>query len=263
MEVLQEGDYFVNPEVDAGVDYGPVYGVFPINYTFPSSLQVEELDRLHEPADDGSEDDIELAAFESAGLDPDNPSPVHGFDRVRGRRKLPLLQSLWPRYRPWGCIVVWDTSKNDWSPLRQAKVSVGRLVWWHYTYTNNKGCWVSPKEYRGRVYIRAKWRSNIATIRKSWNEMLDLLVYDGLFSMTESDNPKIHTIPISDDHLWMKATVHNGLALYNKYAAKEGINRPISNANVWVWADGQSTASAPMLRKFPKLPTMASVAGLR
>eukprot|EP00581_Thalassiosira_minuscula_P021612 CAMPEP_0184437340 /NCGR_PEP_ID=MMETSP0738-20130409/591259_1 /TAXON_ID=385413 /ORGANISM="Thalassiosira miniscula, Strain CCMP1093" /LENGTH=347 /DNA_ID=CAMNT_0026804335 /DNA_START=149 /DNA_END=1192 /DNA_ORIENTATION=- len=66
----------------------------------------------------------------------------------------------------------------------------------------------------------------------------------------------------SDDRLWMKGTVHNGLVLYNDYAASEGINRPISNANVWVWANGMRTASAPMLKRFPALPAMASVAGL-
>lgn len=261
VEVLQEGDYYVEADVNEVINYSPVYGVLPINYPLPSSLQVEELDRLHEPADDGSEDDIELAALEASGLDPDSASPARVVNHERGRRKL-----FWGRrYRPNGCIYVWDTSSRSgpshWAPLRRAKISIGRLFWWHYTHTDDNGCWVSPKKYRGRVYIRAKWRSNIATIRKSWNEMLGFFVSDGLFSMTRSSNPRNYNIPISDNRLWMKGTVHNGLVLYNDYAASEGIGRQVSNANVWVWANGRTTASAPMLKRYRALPQMASIAG--
>ena len=255
MEVLQEGDYYVEADVNEVTNYSPVYSVLPINYKPPDSLLVEVLDRLHEPADDDSENEMELAALDSSGLDPDSPFPTKNLHR--GRREL----WSWKRYRPKGCVYIWDTSIDDWSPLRQAKISIGRLVWWRYTHTDNNGCFSSPKKYRGTVSIRAKWRSNVATIRKSWNEILGFFVSDGLMTIRKSSNPKNKYIPISDDRLWMKGTVHNGLILYNDYAAAEGISRLINNANVWVWANGAETASAPMLKKFPALPQMASIAG--
>lgn len=255
VEVLQEGDYYVEADVNEVTNYSPVYGVLPIKYKLPDSLLVEVLDRLHEPADDDSEDEMELAALDSSGLDPDSPFPTKNLHRER--RKL----RFGSRYRPQGCVYVWDTSIDSWSPLRQAKISIGRLVWWRYTHTDNNGCFVSPKKYRGTVSIRANWRSNVATIRKSWNEMLGIAVSNGLMTIRKSDNYKKKYIRISDDHLWMKGTVHNGLILYNDYAAAEGISRLVNNANVWVWANGDETASAPMLKKFPALPTMASIAG--
>ena len=255
MEVLQEGDYYVEADVNEVTNYNPVYGVLPINYKLPDSLQVEVLDKLHEPADDDSEDEIELAALDSSGLDPDSPFPTKSLHR--GRRKL----IFGGRYRPKGCVYVWDTSIDDWSPLRQAKISIGRLVWWRSTHTDNDGCFVSPKKYSGTVSIRATWRSNVATIRKSWNEMMGYFVSDGLMTIKRSSNPKKKDIPISDNRLWMKGTVHNGLIMYNDYAMSEGISRPVNDAIVWVWANGDGYGAAPMLKKFPVLPQMARIAG--
>lgn len=268
-EVLTEGNYYVQVDYDSVSDLSPVYVVLPVNYNLRSGIVYTVLDYLYETADNDEDDAIELKALEESGLDLESAEPklMENY-HLRGRRRLQSHQErellFGRKYRPQGCVKIWDTtlgSGGGWAPLRQAKISIGRLVWWRYVHTDNNGCFTAPKRYRGTVSIRAKWRSNAATIRTSWNEMLGIAVSDGLMKIKRSDNPKTKYIPRSDDRLWNKGTVHNAIIKYNDYAASEGISKRISGANVWVWKNGSGSASAPMLKKLPALSIMASIAG--
>ena len=269
-EVTTEGDYYVVPSNEQDL-YHPIYTVIPVDYQFPEALPYRVIEDVYEPEE--AEAEVEAVAVALAGQDAEVPCPklmdCNDPDVLLEMFKSPMQKRIFGgrKYRPQGYVKVKNTdarpnSQDEWEPLEKAKISVGRGIWWKYTYTDEKGYFKAPKRYRGKVRIRSKWRSDTATIRKSWNEMLGVQVSDHLMTITKSNNGRTKYIEPNDKKLWFKGTVHNGLVKYNDYAAAKGIDEPIRDANVWVWENGDSAASAPMLFKHRHLHLIASAANM-
>ncbi|WP_293038464.1 hypothetical protein, partial [Moorena sp. SIO1F2] len=260
-EITTEGDFYVMPANEKDL-YHPVYTVIPVGYKFPASLPYRIIEDVYETKE--SESDVESVALALAGQDTelDCPRSMNCNDPnvLLEMFKNPTQKSLFGgrRYRPHGYVKVKNTETGKWDELKRARISIGRGIWWRYTDTDNEGHFSSPKKYRGKVRIRAKWRSDIATIRKSWNEMLGIQVSDHLMTIKRSNNGRTKYIEPNDERLWYKGTVHNGLIKYNDYATARGVDEPISNANVWVWKNGRSAGSTPMLFKYRNLNQIAS-----
>lgn len=190
-EIVEEGDYYINPSSEQDL-YHPVYTVVPVGYQLPSGLEYEVIEKLYKPLDD--EYDVETTSLVLNGWKEDL---IADFGREITLRELPeFLNSsehaesrlFGRRYRPHGWVKVENTERNMMDPLKRAKISIGRSIWWRYTYTDDAGHFSSPKKYRGKVRIRAKWRSHAATIRTSWNEMLGFWVSDHLMTITRGSN---------------------------------------------------------------------------
>lgn len=294
-EIIEEGDFYINPK-DENDLYYPVYTVIPVDYQLPSNLPYEIIEPLYYPKDE--EFDVETVALVFADWQEDL---VAQFDTEIYERDLPTLLELWRdfdngnltekefdekglfsglwnslfgrRYRPNGWVNVENTDSNNYDPLQKAKISIGRSFWWRYTYTDDNGYFNSPKKYRGKVRIRAKWRGYTATIRKTWNEVLGFWVSDHLMTIKRSNNPRTKNIAYTEPHngligidlqgghLWVKGTIHNGLRKYIDYCNVNGISKTISYANVWAFSRG-GASSSPMLYRFPQLPAMATIAGV-
>ncbi|MCF6296096.1 MAG: hypothetical protein L3J25_10465 [Flavobacteriaceae bacterium] len=277
-DIIEEGDYYIEPK-DENDLYYPSYTVIPVGYKLPNNLPFENIEDLYYPEDE-KEYDIETVALFFADWKDD----LEADDIFVTEETLPeyLKKSLEEqnanrlfgrRYRPYGYVNIENTDSNDFDPLMKAKISIGRSFWWRYTYTDDAGYFRSPKKYRGKVRIRAKWRGYTATIRKTWNEILGFWVSDHLMTLKRRSNGRTKNISYTEPHngifgvdlrgghLWFKGTTHNGLRKYNDYAAINGIDKPISYANVWAWSGGKSS-STPMLHEFPMLPQMASIAGI-
>lgn len=294
-EIIEEGDYYINPK-DENDLYYPAYTVIPVDYQLPSNLPYEIIEPLYYPKDE--EFDVETVSLVFADWQEDLKAQ---FGTEIYEKDLPRLLKLWKdfdegnlteeefeakgffsdlwdslfgrRYRPNGNVNIENTDTNIYEPLQKAKISIGRSFWWRYTYTNDNGYFNSPKRYRGKVRIRAKWRGYTATIRKTWNEILGLWVSDHLMTIKRSNNPRTKNISYTEPHdgilgvdlqgghLWFKGTTHNGLRKYIDFCNANGINKTISHANVWSFARG-GASSTPMLNRFPILPQMASVAGI-
>ncbi len=295
-EILEEGDYYVEPKDQKDLYY-PAYTVVPVGYQLPSNLPYEIIETLYYPKDE-KEFDVETVALVFADWQDDL---IAQFDTEIQIRDLPKLLKLWKeydegslteenfeskgffsglwnslfgkRYRPKGYVKIENTDSNVYEPLQKAKISIGRSFWWKYTYTDDNGYFSAPKKYRGKVRIRAKWRGYTATIRKTWNELLGLWVSDHLMTLKRSSNGRtknigytephngIFGVDLQGGHLWFKGTTHNGLRKYVDFCNAKGINKTISYANVWSFARGGSS-STPMLKRFPLLPQMASIAGV-
>lgn len=270
--------------------------MIPVDYQLPSNLPYEIIEPLYYPKDE--EFDVETVSLVFADWQEDLKAQ---FGTEIYEKDLPRLLKLWKdfdegnlteeefeakgffsdlwdslfgrRYRPNGNVNIENTDTNIYEPLQKAKISIGRSFWWRYTYTNDNGYFNSPKRYRGKVRIRAKWRGYTATIRKTWNEILGLWVSDHLMTIKRSNNPRTKNISYTEPHdgilgvdlqgghLWFKGTTHNGLRKYIDFCNANGINKTISHANVWSFARG-GASSTPMLNRFPILPQMASVAGI-
>jgi hypothetical protein len=144
----------------------------------------------------------------------------------------------------------------------RAKISIGRNFFWTNTYTDINGAFRASKDYRGMVLVRSKFRSAAATIRKSWNEVIGVGVSDLVMTVTRGSNDRTRTILYdSRRHFWIKATSHNGIALYNDYCLRNGISETVRNANVWAWSYGNN-ASAPMLYTYSQLALITQLANI-
>jgi len=279
-EILEEGDYYVEPK-DENDLYYPAYTVIPVGYQLPNNLPFEVIEPLYYPEDE-KEYDVETVALFFADWKDD----LEADEMFLTEETLPryLKESLQEqtsqrlfgrRYRPNGFINVENTDRvlNPFEPLQKAKISIGRSFWWKYTYTDDNGYFSAPKKYRGKVRIRAKWRGYTATIKKTWNELLGFWVSDHLMTLKRSNNGRtknigytephngIFGVDLQGGHLWFKGTTHNGLRKYVDYCNAKGIDKTISSANVWCFARGGSS-STPMLKRYPQLPTLASIAGV-
>lgn len=276
-EIKEEGDYYVMPKDENDI-FHSAYTLIPVGYQFPSSVPYIILDKIYEPTEE--EYDVETVALFFANWQEDlladeievtaeklpeylrNSLAQQSSSRLFGRR-----------YRPNGYVKVQNTDNQNPDPLLKAKISIGRYIFWRYTYTDNNGFFEAPKKYRGKVRIRAKWRGYTATIRKTWNEIMGLWVSDHLMTITRGNNGRTKNIMYSEPHngvvgidlagghLWFKGTTHNGLRKYNDFGSSNGISHIVKSANVWCFARGGSS-SAPMLYKFRNLPQLASTANM-
>lgn len=266
-EVLQEGDYYVDPTNEEDL-YHPIYTTIPVNYQLPDGINYEILEELYEPTDD--EFKVETVSLYFAqwndDLEADNII-LNNEDELQEYLTTTISQKSSNKFYPSGKITIENTGTALKEGLMKAEISYGRVFWWHYTYTDNLGNFNgTAKKYRGNVEIRAKWRGNTATIRKSWNEVLGFAVSDHLMTLNKNNNGAEKYLEYSNfnglnNHKWAKGTVNNGLRKYVDYCNSNGITNTISHANVWV-KEGIETASTPMLYKFPQLSLLSTVANV-
>jgi len=265
-EVIKEGDYYIDPKDESDLYY-PAYTAIPVGYKLPNGLSYEVLEELYKPKQE--EGDVEITSWVLTGdkedVEAELASTLREADLAQYLNRDTSSEDVNARrrYRPQGHILIENTETNQIDPLKQAKLSIGRWFWWHYTYTHDDGYFSSPARFRGRVKVRAKWRGYTATIRKSWNEMLGLWVSDHLMVIKRRTNPRTRVIHRYNSHLWYKGTTHNALRKYVDYADSHGINHATHYANVWTWKDGKGiTGATPMFYKYPQLNTMAVIAGI-
>ncbi len=261
-EIIGEGDYYIQPKDESDI-YHTIYAVIPVDYTLPAGLPFEVIEDIYQPTEE--EYDVETASLVFSKWDDEL---IEDFGKTITIEELPdhLKEAaqnklFGRRYRPHGWVMVENNETNTTDPLMHAKISIGRGIWWRYTHTDANGYFRSPKKYRGKVRIRAKWRSHSATIRRTWNELLGIQVSDHLMTIKRSSNGRTKNIWRGSEHLWYKGTVHNGIARYNIFANQHGIT-PVVDANVWAWKNGSGNASAPMLFQYRQLPLLAAISGV-
>ncbi|RYF13684.1 MAG: hypothetical protein EOO42_18510 [Flavobacteriales bacterium] len=267
-EVLVEGDYYINPQNEEDL-YHPVYTTIPVDYQLPSGIKYEILDELYEPTDE--EYMIETTSLYFAGWKDDLESDglsITSDEELKEYFASSALQKSSNKFYPTGRITIENTGTGITEGLMKAEISYGRIFWWHYTYTDNNGNFNgNAKKYRGNVQIRAKWRGETATIRKTWNEVLGFFVSDYLMTNNKYNNGQTRYIDYTTfsghgNHLWAKGTVNNGLRKYVDYCNLNGITNTISHANVWAWEGSNQSGATPMLYKYQQLPLMASFANI-
>jgi hypothetical protein len=290
-DIVQEGDFYreVYPE-DIRFNF-PIYTVIPVGYQFSQPLDYDVLAEIYEPTEDqyfleivslfraGWYDDLSAEFDEEIGpgdledliyflnhpqeLEENEEEVQPKFFRRIGR----WIRRAFTRpakYTPKGTVNIENTNSNPsfLQPFMNAKISIGRNFFWTNTYTNFNGDYVANKSYRGMVRVRSKFRSASATIRKSWNEVIGLGVSDHIMTVTRGNNSRTRNILYgSRRHFWIKATTHNGIALYNDFCLRNGISETVRNANVWAWSNGDN-ASAPMLYTYPQLGLIAQYANI-
>ena len=250
-KIIQEG---TSPLAEGITDPGlnELYAVIPIGNSIPK-VPYKILDRIIPEPESPV---LEAASFFltdntdelTSGMTLEKIAEIDSNNQSKNEKSLKLFGEKW---RPQGNLLIFDTNLRRGVGLRQAKVSIGRWFKWRRVHTNNNGTFVSPSNFRSKkVRVRTKWRSNIATIRKSWNEILGIAVSDHAMTVFRNNNGPTRTIPTSDEHLWYKGTVHNALVKVNEFHASKGMAGQIKNINVWVHPGGNNRGAALMLRKY-------------
>lgn len=251
-EIIQEGS-FLEKSNDEDIKFSELYTTVPLDFSFPN-VPYEILEELYKPTEEEYEIDITaLVLNDEEDILEDflvNGEPISKFNLI-DFLNLPDDGSneKGGKYTPYGYFKVWNTETSNYVAVRNTKISYGRSVWWYYTYTNSSGKFTSHKTYRGTVNIRAKWKSESATIRKHWNELLGIGVSDFLMKIKKSTNGKTYNTSHSDNHKWYKATVQNAIIKYNSYIEPKGVNG-VHGANIWVWESNSTQGMTPMLHKY-------------
>jgi hypothetical protein len=258
-EIIENGDYFAEP-VDESDLYHPIYTVVSKDFVEFDHLDIEIIDYLYYPREE--EFDVETVSFVLNGFEDqlrfDDLSitletlPDY-LRNLRSQQQMQFMNIFGRKWKPKGRITVKNTENNIAEGLSNAVISYGSWFWWHYTNTDELGNYNAERSCRGEINIRGKWRGNF-TIRKSWTEILGIKVSDHFHSMNRHNNNRLYFIDYSTSsstyHLWYKATIHNGLIKYNKFANHSGII-PVYNLNVWCTSG--SSSSAPMFYNYPLL----------
>ncbi len=247
-EILQPGS-FLQGQSPEEIKYAELYTTVPVHYQFPG-VPYEIIEELYEPAED--EGDLEVTAFVLTGNEQDldiiyNGAPLSINNLSDFLNDPPAQQRLLRRYEPYGYFKVYDTEISTYVGVMNTRLVIGRWFWWRNVYTDRSGRFTAGRRYRGRVTVRAKWRSSTATLRRSVNEMMGIGVSDYLMRINRSNNGRWYLTETSNGHLWPKATVHNAIIKYNDHMEPRGVNG-VYDANVWIW-NGRETQGATLMMK--------------
>ncbi len=249
-EIIQQGR-FLQGRTPEEIKYAELYTTVPNYYQFPD-VPYEIIEELYEPAED--EGDLEVAALVLTGNEEDldiiyNGEPLSMTNLSAFLNDPQAQQRLWRRYEPYGYFKVYDTEISGYVGVMNTRLVIGRWFWWQNVYTDRTGKFTAGRRYRGRVTVRAKWRTSIATLRRSFNELIGIGVSDYLMRINRSNNGRWYLTGTSNGHLWPKATVHNALVKYNDYMEPRGVSG-VYHANVWVLNGRESQGTALMMKRY-------------
>ncbi len=256
-KILQEGEGYKDPEYTGDEIYKPLWTVIPID--FQLNVPYEIIDEIYKPQP--NEEDLETIAMANAGwteeLEEDfgeivTPENVKNFISCEN------IANKSNKFTPNGTINVHNNDTGTAEGFRNAKLRIGRFIWWHNGSTNANGYFIDNRTYRGIVMIRSSWKNPGETIRKSWNEIIGVDISDHLFGLTKNNNGIYWTFNQNNEHLYLKAVTHNSVEKYNQYMLSQGVT-PLSDANIWV-STKSNASSTPMLKKFIALPIIANYA---
>lgn len=256
-EILEDGSAYNDPSYVGDEQFKPLYAVVPINYNINVNNQI--LEEVHEPTED--EFDVETIALSIANWQQDliadfgtevTLDNVQNFigNNERASRK----------FTPNGFVRVFVYDNGSHEGLMNAKINVGRGIWWHSTLTNSDGYFVANKSYRGKVRVRSAWRNTTATLRMSRAEMAGVDVSDHIYTLTRGNNGSTYVIFNSgdDSRLWYKGVVNNSYIRYNNYCNVTNNINKIQDSNTWVIKEGDA-ASTPMMNRYPIIPVVTAI----
>jgi hypothetical protein len=174
-EVLEEGDYYIQPGLTAN-DIPWLYTVVDANYTTAAGITYEVLQDIYVPENDLLLEDEALRLTgnpleDSCGtiayrlpvpceIDPCGPGcPTLPGDNPCGTSGGGGSTSSSPR-KPTGQILVWDSNLDENTPVRQARVVARRWFKIETMYTNDQGRFAARKNFRNKVNIFVKFLNN-------------------------------------------------------------------------------------------------------
>lgn len=158
-EIISNGTYYHDPTLPDSATWK--YGVIPMNYSLPSSLQHELIYNVFIP-DDYPE--YEKYEEEFDRLEEISES-LCGYEEEDDEKSLDTKASKW---HPSATIEAWDSLVNGYIPLQGVKVTVRRFTKYRYGITNDNGYYYFNTKYRKKVNYGITWESGWWDIRYGW-----------------------------------------------------------------------------------------------
>jgi len=157
-EIAKTGTYYHDPTLPDSATWK--YGVIPVGYSLPSSLQHELLYNVFIP-----DDHPEYKEYEEAfdRLEEISES-LCGYEEEDDEKEISTKASKW---NPSATIKVWDDTVG-YIPLRGAKVTVRRLTKYRTGITNANGYYSFNTKYRKKVNYSIIWERGYWDIRYGW-----------------------------------------------------------------------------------------------
>ena len=236
-EILQEGDYYHDPDIEEGKITWQ-YTVVDKDFKFPEGIRYEILDRccLAENDSQTKADGIDWAAVEMEAY------------RLTGNGALVQPGTKADKSIPSGRITIID-DKKDLTPegVRGVKVSVNSFVKFDNAFTDENGYYQMRKSYSSKVRYRLVFKN-----KKGFAIGFNLLLVPASVSTLGKSSPSGMDVTIDSDSerkLFTRAVVNNaGYDYYEGCADKEvSIKTPPTNLRLWLFQK-LGASSAPMLQ---------------
>ncbi len=224
-EFAKTGTYYHDPTLPDSATWK--YGVIPVDYSLPSSLQREVIYQVFIPDDhpEYKEYEDEFDRLEEIS------DLLCGYTDEEDEKSLDTKASKW---NPSATIKAWDDAVGRYIPLRGAKVAVRRLTKYRTGITNANGYYYFNTKYRKKVNYSIVWESSYWDIRNGFGIQV---YYNG---------PKqkgAWNLTISGQKSLMYSTMHRALfiAFYGTWG---GIHRPTASHKLKVaYLDNYSESS--------------------
>ena len=157
-EIAKTGTYYHDPTLPDSATWK--YGVIPVGYSLPSSLQREVIYQVFIP-----DDHPEYKKYEDAFDRLEEISDLLcGYEEDDDEKEISTKASKW---NPSATIKAWDDTVG-YIPLRGAKVTVRRLTKYRTGITNANGYYYFNTKYRKKVNYSIIWERGYWDIRCGW-----------------------------------------------------------------------------------------------
>ena len=238
--ILQEGDYYHDPEV-AQDRITWQYAVVPSGTVFPEGIRCEVLDECYIAENDAHtrSDGIDWSAVEREAF------------RLTGNADLlvPRTRAEGESFAPSGRITLLDEECNQGVPvgLSGVKVCVNSFVKFATAYTDDEGCYEIEKSFTGEVRYRLLFKN-----RRNFSIGVNLVLIPASMSTLGKHSPEGIDVVVdrnSDWKLFTRCVVNNATAAYFDRCGETGdVSAPPAGLRIWIFRN-LGSSSTPMLQQ--------------
>ncbi|MBR1576740.1 MAG: hypothetical protein IJ654_09895 [Bacteroidales bacterium] len=233
--ILQEGDYYHDPEIpDGRITWQ--YAVVPAGFSFPTGIRMEILDECYiaEHAGPTRSADVDWSAVERESF------------RLTGNADLlsPATRSGEAAQVPTGRITVLDENCGGGVPagVSGVKVCVNSFVKFATAYTDDNGYYELPKSFSEEVRYRLLFRN-----RRGFSIGVNLLLVPASVSTLGRHDPTGIDVVVDKDTDWKlftRCAVNNIAAGYFDRCREEGdVSAPPADLRIWIFRNLGSSST--------------------
>lgn len=224
-EVVSYGAFYMDEEaVDTIIK--PYYVLVYDNAPFNNEISHQLLEDGYIPKETHEKfEEIEIKAHQLIGLEEEQ-------DFAKAGKNF---------YKPTGYVKVWDATAPNFVPVFFKSIVIRKRFKTTFIRTDGNGYFASSKKFYKKAKLKIRWWNQ--EYRITGHSLSDYLGWTRKTNLGASYN-----IVRSAKGAWTKATINNGLHLFNNYANNNGIT-PIDILHIWVPVIGKCCSGSAVMRK--------------
>lgn len=233
-EILKEGDYYQDPDLDPhSITWQ--YTVVDKDFSFPSTIRYEILDRCYIPDGDAtrSDDGIDWDAVEREAF------------RLTGNEDMLAPETKAQSVQPQGRITIVDDLYSGGKPIGVSGVRVMTNVFVKFstTYTDRDGYYTIPKKYSSNPRYRLVFKNT-----RGFCIGVNLIILPASVSTLGKGAPDGKDVTItadSDRKLFCRCVVNNAVYDYIGRCGEEDmdITPPPSSLRLWIFQNVENSSA--------------------